>query len=97
MSFDDVSRLTLAGKVDKTQVYTAIVNSAHFKRDLRIVYLVKRLGSKVQTALLFSTDTSLDAMTLVAYYKARFQIEFLFRDAQQFLGLNDCQARKEKA
>ncbi|MCL7931325.1 transposase [Halomonas llamarensis] len=47
--------------------------------------------------MLFSTDTSLDAMTLVAYDKARFQIEFLFRDAKQFLGLNDCQARKEKA
>ncbi|WP_284047118.1 hypothetical protein [Halomonas llamarensis] len=29
--------------------------------------------------MLFSTDTSLDAMTLVTYYKARFQIEFLFR------------------
>lgn len=27
------------------------------------------------------------------YYKARFQIEFLFRDAKQFLGLNHCQAR----
>ncbi|MBE0507779.1 MAG: hypothetical protein IBX50_13895 [Marinospirillum sp.] len=29
-------------------------------------------------------------------YKVRFQIEFLFRDAKQFLGLNDCQARQAK-
>jgi len=94
---EDVSRWSLAGNMNETQVYTAIVNSAHFKRDLRVVSLVKRCGSKVKTALLFSTDTSLDAMTLVTYYKARFQIEFLFRDAKQFLGLNDCQARKEKA
>ncbi|MGY4877858.1 hypothetical protein ACLUEY_08200 [Vreelandella aquamarina] len=34
---------------------------------------------------------------LVACYKARFQIEFLFRDAKQFLGLNDCQPHKKKA
>ncbi|MGP9766151.1 hypothetical protein ACT3UM_10505 [Halomonas sp. AOP13-D3-9] len=38
-------------------------------------------------------ETTEEAVTL----KARFQIEFLFRDAKQFLGLNDCQARKEKA
>ena len=29
------------------------------------------------------------------YYKARFQIEFLFRDAKQFTGLTHCQARSE--
>ncbi|RCV90730.1 transposase [Vreelandella rituensis] len=97
VSVDDVSRWTLAGNMEATQVYTAIVNSPHFKRDLRVVYLVKRAGGKVKTALLFSTDTSLEAMTLVTYYKARFQIEFLFRDAKQCLGLNDCQARKEQA
>jgi hypothetical protein len=26
-------------------------------------------------------------------YRLRFQIEFLYRDAKQFTGLNDCQAR----
>ena len=29
------------------------------------------------------------------YYKARFQIEFLFRDAKQYTGLTHCQARSE--
>jgi hypothetical protein len=48
-------------------------------------------------ALLFSTDTALDALSIVRYYQARFQIEFLFRDAKQFTGLMDCQARSEKA
>jgi hypothetical protein len=47
----------------------------------------------MQTALLFSTAFDWCAQTLVRYYQARFQIEFLFRDAKQFLGLNDCQAR----
>jgi hypothetical protein len=30
---------------------------------------------------------------IVEYYQARFQIEFIFRDAKQFTGLSDCQAR----
>ncbi len=38
---------------------------------------------KVGIALLYSTDTVLNAMTLVSHYKARFQIECIFRDAKQ--------------
>ena len=30
------------------------------------------------------------------YYTTRFQEEFCFRDAKQFLGLTDCQARDKK-
>ena len=30
---------------------------------------------------------------ILGFYKARFQIEFIFRDAKQFTGLSDCQAR----
>lgn len=93
-----VNDLTRFEKVDDGfQVYTAIVNSERFKRNLRIVYLVKQVGDKLQTALLFSTDLNLDAHSIIRYYKARFQIEFLFRDAKQFLGLNHCQARRAKA
>ena len=43
-------------------------------------------------AILFSSDTDLDAQTLYRGYKARFQIEFLFRDAKQFTSLSACQA-----
>jgi hypothetical protein len=70
------------------RLYTAVVNSPCFKRNLRIVYLVKTVGKRVHTALLFSTDLEQPAQE----YKARFQIEFLFRDAKQFTGLCDCQA-----
>ena len=96
VKFDDLSRFE-AAESDGLQIYTGAVNSARFKRNLRIVYLVKRLGNKVQTALLFSTNLSLDAETILRFYKARFQIEFLFRDAKQFLGLNHCQARCSNA
>jgi IS4 transposase len=46
---------------------------------------------------LFSTDTGLCALDIYRYYRARFQIEFLFRDAKQFTSLSDCQARCKEA
>jgi hypothetical protein len=97
VNFDDFSRFELADEINSVKLYTAIVNSPHFKRDLRIVYLVKTVAKQVQTALLFSTDLELAAKDIYRFYKARFQIEFLFRDAKQFTGLSDCEARCRKA
>src|SRR3546814_17653880 len=37
----------------------------------------------------------MDAATRVRYYRLRFQIEFIYRDAKQFTGLANCQARSE--
>ena len=34
-------------------------------------------------------------MKIVSYYRSRFQIEFLYRDAKQHCGLEDCQARSK--
>ncbi len=45
----------------------------------------------------FSTDTQLEASEIVRYYRSRFQIEFLFRDARQYTGLGDCQSPKKVA
>ena len=45
--------------------------------------------------MLAFTDVELDARLITQYYKLRFQIEFIFRDAKQFMGLNDCQTRDE--
>lgn len=42
---------------------------------------------------MFCTNLELDAFSIYLYYKARFQIEFVFRDSKQFTGLADCQAR----
>jgi hypothetical protein len=42
---------------------------------------------------LFSTDISIDPKDILTFYKARFQVEFIFRDAKQFTGLSDSQAR----
>lgn len=90
----DVEKLDFVETLeDGTQIHTAIVNSVTLKRNIRIVVLTFLKGY----AVLFSTDTELDAKTIHTYYKARFQIEFLFRDAKQFTGLTHCQARSESA
>jgi hypothetical protein len=66
------------------------------KRKVRVVVLVNRKDPhKPRSIVLASTDVDLDGRKLVAYYVARFQIEFLCRDSKQFTGLADCQARAE--
>jgi hypothetical protein len=92
VSWTDLSRFECCETADADLVlYHQVVNHVQFKCPLRVV-LVVNTRTKRQ-ALLFSTDIALDALTLYRYYRARFQIEFLFRDAKQFTGLTDCQAR----
>ncbi|MFZ2450728.1 MAG: transposase [Methylovulum miyakonense] len=93
MIIGDIAHLDFVEEKDGVKVYTAIVNCPTLRRDIRIVYLLRKNGY----AVLFSTDTQLDALMLYRYYQARFQIEFLFRDAKQFMGLTHCQARSESA
>jgi hypothetical protein len=77
------------------EVYSVIANSPKFKTDLRVVMLLNTKTDK--HVLLACTDLQLDALKIIDYYRLRFQIEFLFRDAKQFTGLSHCQARsKEK-
>ena len=55
-----------------------------------MVILKTNLQTQQQAhVILFSRDLSLDAKTLIKYYSLRFQIEFNFRDAKQFWGLED--------
>jgi putative transposase len=51
---------------------------------------------KMGRALLFSTDLSLEAFTILRFYSLRFQIEFNFRDAKQYFGLSDFKNIKEQ-
>ena len=62
----------------------------------RVVVLITRKDpAKPRYIVLASTDLALDGRKLVEYSVARFPIEFLFRDSNQFPGLADCQARAE--
>ena len=72
-------------------LYHQVVNHPQLKRNLRLVMGQHRPTGRY--ALLLSTDVALSAQAIYRFDKARFQIEFLFRDAKQFTGLSDCQAR----
>jgi hypothetical protein len=92
VTFSDLARFEQveSGEED-IALYHQVVNHVHLKRNLRLVLV--RHQPTGRSALLFSTDVALSAQTIYRYYKARFQIEFLCRDAKQFTGLSDCQAR----
>ncbi len=96
--FNDLSRWQALGEVKpNVTLYTAVVYSINLKRKIRVVYLVNQHSAKrVCTALLFSTDIDFEPVRLYEAYRARFQIEFIFREAKQFTGLTDCQARDEQ-
>jgi len=91
----DVSRMTLVSEIEpQLYLYTIEVWVVRMKRKVRLAYIRDcRHPERVGLALLFSTDINLGALELLAFYKSRFQIEFIFRDAKQFTGLADCQAR----
>lgn len=99
IKFDDLSQFDYGGELEQdSHLYTLIVNSGQLKRNIRLVYVLNlRNKNKPRYALLFSTDTALEAKTVYRYYKARFQIEFIFRDAKQFTGLAHSQARQQDA
>jgi hypothetical protein len=92
--WSDLSRFErLATEDEHIALYHHVVNHVQLKRNLRVVVVVHTQRNRY--AVLFSTDVDLDALRLYRYYKARFQIEFLFRDAKQFSGLSDCQGRSK--
>ncbi len=75
----------------RTEVYQATMLHQSFATRLNVVILVKtnlKSGSRAH-AVLFSSDLELGWEELVRYYRLRFQIEFNFRDAKQFWGLED--------
>lgn len=79
-------------------IHEAVVFSVSLKRKIKLAYVAFKDGQGNLTdkyALYFCTDLNLDGYWIYRYYKARFQMEFLFRDAKQHTGLTHCQARSE--
>ena len=74
-----------------TEVYQAQLRHKKFPDPLNVVCILKTqlMTQRKSHVLLFSSDLALDAETLIDSYALRFQIEFNFRDAKQFWGLED--------
>ena len=74
-----------------TEVYQAEIRHKRFAAPLNVVCILKRhlLTQKSAHVLLFSADLALEAEKMIDYYRLRFQLEFNFRDAKQYWGLED--------
>jgi hypothetical protein len=88
----DKRRIKCCYEDEEVEIFEATVYSKSLKRKIKLAYVENKEGGY---AVLFSTDLNLDGKTIYLYYKSRFQIEFLFRDAKQYTGLTHCQARGE--
>jgi hypothetical protein len=78
----------------QTTVYSAIVYSKAFKRNIKIACEFTAIEkAKVTHKIYFSTDLEMETSDIIKYYRSRFQIEFLYRDGKQHTGLEHSQAR----
>src|SRR5215472_3615848 len=81
---------TVEGHI-QTCVYQAQLLHKEFPQLLNVVIIAKtNLRTQARAyVVLFSSDLELPYTQLVDYYSLRFQIEFNFRDAKQYWGLED--------
>lgn len=90
----DKRRIRKFSEDEQVVCYSGLVYSVALKQVVRIVYVQDRQSNCYQ--ILLCTDTALNAQKVLQYYRLRFQIEFLIRDAKQYCGLQQCQARCEQ-
>jgi hypothetical protein len=74
-----------------------VAYSVALKRNILVVQVRKQLSqNKCREALLYSTDIAMKPLDVYRFYAARFQIEFVIRDAKQHTGLTDCQSTSKE-
>lgn len=80
------------------KLYEGVVYCKAFKRWIKIAlwHEIKPDGNVGKVKIYASTDPDLAATDIYLYYKGRFQIEFLYRDAKGHTGLEHCQSRNEE-
>jgi len=79
------------------RIYETTLYSVSMKKYLRIAVMHKydENGQFKSHSIFCATDLTLSGIDIFVYYKSRFQIEFLYRDAKQFTGLEHCQSKDE--
>lgn len=75
----------------ETRIYQLQARHKTIAQALNVVVIVKTnvKSQAVAHVILFSSDLALPFDTLIEYYCLRFQLEFNFRDAKQYWGLED--------
>lgn len=82
---------TACEKSIQTEIYQITLLHKLFPQKLNVVIIIKtNLVTHAKShVILFSSDLGLPYRKLIDYYSLRFQIEFNFRDAKQYWGLED--------
>ena len=96
---DKYLKATSTKKNILTKIYQGTFYNKEFAFALNVVGILKTnlLTNAQAHVVLFCTDLELDYEKIIKYYSLRFQIEFNFRDAKQYWGLEDFMNVKETA
>lgn len=87
----DMSKVERLSSIDNGELYSLVAYSKSLKQLVKLVVWYSK--DKRKWKLYFSTNEKMSGKDVIEYYRTRFQIEFCFRNAKQFTGLNHCQAR----
>lgn len=86
----------LVSELGNEKIYSLAVYSKSLKMNINIVIVYSKSSKgKWSHKIYFSTDVGQKWKEVLEMYRLRFQIEFLYRDAKQFTGLNNCEARSK--
>jgi len=96
---DKYLKATSTQKNVRTEIYQGQFYNKEFAFALNVVVILKtNLLTQAQAhVILFSTDLEQDYEKIINFYSLRFQIEFNFRDAKQYWGLEDFMNIKKTA
>ena len=95
----DTEQLRCIAESEEQRIYGGIVYVKSLKRLVKvaIVHDLKEEGKVKSVKIFICTDLEFPAQDIWPWYKSRFQIEFLYRDAKQHTGLEDTQSRHKNA
>lgn len=95
----DTEHLPCISENEYQRIYGGIIYVKSLKRLVKvaIVHELKEHGKIKSVKIFICTDLEFPAQDIWPWYKSRFQIEFLYRDAKQHTGLEDTQSRNPKA
>ncbi len=85
-----LKKRTVDGDIEtKIYQFEALHKKIYGSLNIVLIFSTNLKTQKVAHTILFSTDLKQDYEKIIDYYSLRFQIEFNFRDAKQFFGLED--------
>lgn len=98
IDFESLNRkyAKLVSKVENEKIYSFIIYSKSLKININTIIVYTKNSKNIWShKIYFSTDLQQNWDEILEMYRLRFQIEFLYRDAKQFTGLNHCEARSK--